>query len=995
MFLDVEAEVDEDDEDEEDYDDLEEDDFIAGQEDDEDLPDIYSRPSKPLPRDEDFDPEAEEARLKRLYGQASYRESDAEEMPQQFLLPSVSSPKLWAVKCRIGKERDIVFNLMRKYLMNEYNENPLVIQSAIYRENLKGYVYIESFKQAHVQHALDKVTGVYASKITLVPIKEMVDVMNISKKESNLKVGSWVRVKRGKYQNDLAQVVDLIDSNEIVRIKIVPRIDFNATKSSEQQLTAKEKRKLALVNRPAQKMFNPQEISQIDRSIRKSRGYWLFRGDTFLNGYLEKDVRISSLECENINPSLEEVTQFTGGVEPENLKDNPVPGIEAGNNVKFMEGDTVEVIEGDLSSLRGVVESVRDDSVTVKPKNSDIKETLVFSSSQLRKYFEAGDHVKVINGKYEGETGMVVGVSDNIVTLFSDLTMKELQVFARDLRDASEVTTVSNYIGNFDFHDLVQIDANNAGVIIKIDKDCAKLIDQNGLLRSLKVNEISKKKDSKNSVALDAFGNQVRMNDLVEILDGSHQGKQGNVLHIFRNHVFIKCTGHVENTGILVSRDNNVSLVGGHLKSQMSQPARVAGIPQVRGQAAVKTAAFRGRIVSVAAGPYKGYIGIIKEVNGNLAQVELHTNGKLISVDVTKIHFKDGNRNEPLRIVSRTEGSATPGYDGSRTPGWQTGARTPAVGFGMDGSRTPGYFSGARTPARNDGSRTPGNFGRNWEDGRTPAFDASQTPGMGGARTPAWNAPNSNSWSSGSKTPVWSGSGSKTPAWESGSKTPAWSSGRTPGSSGNKTPAWESGSKTPAWTSGAKTPAWESGSKTPAWSSGSKTPAWESGSKTPAYSSASITPNPILSSISSNSSQTPKLWSQESSKAIEDPRNLSQVPTNQVELKFYPRVEIKMRANYQQGRFTDALGVIKSATADLCQIELSDSKVINVPPIAFEIVKPEKKDKVIVLGGQHAGFSGVLVNSHDNDAVLLLDGASNSADNITMVPLAFVAKLKQ
>ena len=37
-----------------------------------------------------------------------------------------------------------------------------------------------------------------------------------------------------------------------------------------------------------------------------------------------------------------------------------------------------------------------------------------------------GDHVKVIRGRYEGDTGLIVRVEDNIVVLFSDLTMHEV-----------------------------------------------------------------------------------------------------------------------------------------------------------------------------------------------------------------------------------------------------------------------------------------------------------------------------------------------------------------------------------------------------------------------------------------------------------------------------------------------------------------------------------------------------------------------------------------
>lgn len=38
-----------------------------------------------------------------------------------------------------------------------------------------------------------------------------------------------------------------------------------------------------------------------------------------------------------------------------------------------------------------------------------------------------GDHVKVIAGRYEGDTGLIVRVEENFVILFSDLTMHEVR----------------------------------------------------------------------------------------------------------------------------------------------------------------------------------------------------------------------------------------------------------------------------------------------------------------------------------------------------------------------------------------------------------------------------------------------------------------------------------------------------------------------------------------------------------------------------------------
>ena len=49
-----------------------------------------------------------------------------------------------------------------------------------------------------------------------------------------------------------------------------------------------------------------------------------------------------------------------------------------------------------------------------------------FPAHELKKYFRMGDHVKVIAGRYEGDTGLIVRVEENFVILFSDLTMHEV-----------------------------------------------------------------------------------------------------------------------------------------------------------------------------------------------------------------------------------------------------------------------------------------------------------------------------------------------------------------------------------------------------------------------------------------------------------------------------------------------------------------------------------------------------------------------------------------
>ena len=50
-----------------------------------------------------------------------------------------------------------------------------------------------------------------------------------------------------------------------------------------------------------------------------------------------------------------------------------------------------------------------------------------FPAHELKKHFKIGDHVKVIAGRYEGDTGLVVRVEENMAVLFSDLTMHEVK----------------------------------------------------------------------------------------------------------------------------------------------------------------------------------------------------------------------------------------------------------------------------------------------------------------------------------------------------------------------------------------------------------------------------------------------------------------------------------------------------------------------------------------------------------------------------------------
>lgn len=79
-------------------------------------------------------------------------------------------------------------------------------------------------------------------------------------------------------------------------------------------------------------------------------------------------------------------------------------------------------------------------------------------ASELKKHFKVGDHVKVMNGRHEGETGLIVRVEDNNAIIISDLTMEEIPVFQRTLQLCKATATGVDTLGHFEWGDLVQVE---------------------------------------------------------------------------------------------------------------------------------------------------------------------------------------------------------------------------------------------------------------------------------------------------------------------------------------------------------------------------------------------------------------------------------------------------------------------------------------------------------------------------------------------------------
>ncbi|RSL79669.1 Transcription elongation factor SPT5 [Fusarium euwallaceae] len=829
-FFDIEAEVDDEDEGEDDEVLGEEiGDFIANEHPD-DMPGSAGinddRRHRELDRRRDMessmDAEKQAEILRQRYGNRRSGKGfrDATIVPKRLLLPSVDDPSIWAVRCKEGKEREVVFSIMKRIEERAGTKDELAITAAFERGGtesvMKGFIYVEALRQTDIMRALDNMLNVYPhSKMVLVEIKDMPELFRVQKTPT-LAPGAWVRLKRPmKHSGDLAQVIDVTENGLEARVRFIPRLDYGMRDDAFTGVTADGKRKrpfgASAGPRPPQRLFS--EIEARKRHPRHIQGNpttntWQYMGDEFENGFQVKDIKIQQLTVAGVEPSLEEVTRFASnaedGTENLDLKALAASLKDSGARATYLPGDIVEVYTGEQKGVVGKAMRVQTDVVSITVTEGDLRgQEIDVPIRALRKRFRVGDHVKVIGGsKFRDEVGMVVKIQDDRVTLLSDQTNAEITVFSKDLREASDIGGQGS-LGQYSLHDLVQLDPTTVGCVVKVDRESLVVLDQFGDNRQVMPSQIANKLPKrKNAVAADRNGSEIRFEDVVKEFTG--QQRQGKIIHIHRSYVFLHTNDSKENAGVFVTKAsmvNTIAAKGGRVSGGSSGPDLNAMNPALKlhkngnENKPVQPVKSFGRdkaidqTVIIKKGAYKGLLGIVKDTTDTHARVELHTKSKTITVPKDCLSFKNKMTGATIEIGGRGRGGYSGGAGrggGDRVPGWQGGSRTPMASGGSD--RVPAW--GSRTPAAG---------------GRTPAWKA---PDMSGARTPAW-ADGSRTVNpyDGNRTAY--GSGSRTPAWQAGGRTPA------PGD------AFGAGSRTPAYGGG---DSWGSGSKTPAWGVSAPTP---------------------------------------------------------------------------------------------------------------------------------------------------------------------------
>jgi transcription elongation factor SPT5 len=676
----------------------------------------------------DAEKQAEILRQRYAKSRTSKVGGDSAVVPKRLLLPSVDDPSIWAVRCKEGKEREAIFSIMKRVEERMGTKDELAITSAFERAGaaapIKGFIYVEAQRQAEIERALDGLMNVYPrTKMLLVEIKEMPDLLRVSK-TAPLEPGAYVRLKRPpKYAGDLAQVLDVTENGLEVRVRYVPRLDYglhdDVNAAVDGGFNGSKRKRTAAGPRPPPRLFSDVEAKK--RHARYLQGNpqtktWTYMNDEYVNGYCEKDVKIQQLQVKDVNPTLEEVTRFASGAEDgtENLDLNALAAsLKASTaNASYLPGDVIEVYEGEQKGVIGKAVSVQAEIVTMAISEGPLRgQTIEVPIKGLRKRFREGDHVKVIGGsRFRDEVGMVIKIEEDRVTLLSDQNNTEITVFSKDLRESSD-SGGGGSLGQFSLWDLVQLDPSTVACVVKVDRESLVVLDQNGQNRTVMPSQISNKLERRKfAVATDRNGSEIRVDDVVKEVGG--EGKSGKIIHIHRSYLFLHSVEQHENAGVFVVRTTNVATVaakGGRVAASAGpdltsmNPALKRNGTGASDMAPPKTFGRDraiGQTVTIRRGPYKGLLGIVKEATDTSARVELHTKGKTVSVPREALTFKDKVTGATVNPDARgnfggnrggfAAGGGRSGYGGATpAPGWDGGSRTPMAAANTE--RTPAW----------------------------------------------------------------------------------------------------------------------------------------------------------------------------------------------------------------------------------------------------------------------------------------------------------------
>lgn len=331
--------------------------------------------------------------------------------------------------------------------------------SAFYRAHIPGRVYIEAVHSDAIYALCSGIQNVILNALTVIQLDERPKLLWKTVIEP-VEVCSWVKIKTGRYKDDIGQVVSIDESNpnDLV-VKLVPRICLDPSRKRRRK-NFREGRHLATFFRISEvfgddalkrygRVTDALSISTGSKNLEFERSYTLykFRGHILtVDGFLHLKVLRSKVEM--VRPQLEEVSEFLDAATTR-LSQLPV-GVDR-NRYKFyaqlcgihapslavprvlQKGDTVYITHGDLKGATArLVQTSNDSRALLEILDRDgIRDiTLPFVDMDvkcIRRKYCVSEEVIVKIGLNTGKHGLIERLEGCFIFIREHGTLEEVR----------------------------------------------------------------------------------------------------------------------------------------------------------------------------------------------------------------------------------------------------------------------------------------------------------------------------------------------------------------------------------------------------------------------------------------------------------------------------------------------------------------------------------------------------------------------------------------
>lgn len=241
----------------------------------------------------------------------------------------------------------------------------------------------------------------------------------------DVKIGRWVRVRKGKYKGDTGFASSLKPWGG-VEILLIPRLPPPPLGASGL------KRKRA--NSPVEPtLFCPESVKRIYgiEPVKEEDGVYSFDGQHFEYGLLRKTFDPCSISTTSISIPTSLLALFQRSRHPAiSPSKYPRP-----SEWIFEEGEHVRLVD---STQQGLLQAIQPDFAEVDFTSGEGVKPVPWY--QLRKCIVPGDFVEATSGVLRGQTGWVDGVDGDIVSMVKHRSKREGEVVHLD--NLLEVSTV-------------------------------------------------------------------------------------------------------------------------------------------------------------------------------------------------------------------------------------------------------------------------------------------------------------------------------------------------------------------------------------------------------------------------------------------------------------------------------------------------------------------------------------------------------------------------